>query len=170
MRELKFNLNGNAFQIVKAENGFYLRNCNGFVMEYSQVKEVCEGLLNYAEKNKDKLNKYNKMTEKEFCEMLRKNNSQTNNKQTKSKGYVYLFKCNDRYKIGVSKDVNRRLKDLNGRPYEISLITKSKFIDNPYIEENKLHKEYQEFRLGGEWFNLDKHQVEIVKNKIESLR
>jgi len=73
-----------------------------------------------------------------------------------NKKYTYLIKDNENglYKIGVAKNPQKRLKELQtGNPFEL-------FIVDTYLTEysNKiektLHRKYSYLKKEGEWFNL----------------
>ena len=85
---------------------------------------------------------------------------------SKEKSCVYLFKCLDRYKIGVSKDVNKRLAQFRNLPFPIRLVSKSKPILNAYIMEKDLHSMCERYRVIGEWFNLPQDMVEYLSDII----
>lgn len=75
---------------------------------------------------------------------------------------VYVIKCGDRYKIGVSLNPEQRIAgmQLPDKP-EVVLIFRTKKAGE--LEE-ALHRKYAEHRLHGEWFKLEKPQlVEIAK-------
>lgn len=84
------------------------------------------------------------------------------NKETKFlvMANVYLI-CNPatgQYKIGVSKDVQKRLKQLqtgNGCELHIVASFESSY---PYYVEKMLHRHFQKDRTEGEWFYLDEHE------------
>lgn len=72
------------------------------------------------------------------------------------RGYVYIIKCNEFYKIGSSRDgVDGRLKAMQtGNPYKLRLILKIK-IDNYPKAELMLHEHFKDKRRLGEWFELN---------------
>lgn len=73
------------------------------------------------------------------------------------------------YKIGVSKNPEKRLFDLSLGNRNISMIYKSDMISNPYFVESKLHKMFSENSEGREWFSgiKESNLLEIVKNVVE---
>lgn len=77
-------------------------------------------------------------------------------------GYVYLVKdtVNNTYKIGVSKDINKRLKTLQtGNSSNLELILSFK-AEHPYRLESMLHRKFAEYRERNEWFKLPKDIVD----------
>ena len=76
-----------------------------------------------------------------------------------SKGYVYLIRNGDLYKIGHTSNLERRLKQLQPCVLVQSLIT-----DRSLNLEQELHKRFQGVRLPqSEYFRLTPHQVEQVR-------
>lgn len=71
-----------------------------------------------------------------------------------TEGYVYLIKCADKYKIGYTKDVDRRFKELDTRPFPCELI-ESYYSDIAFPVEQKIHELLSEKRVAGEWYSLD---------------
>ena len=80
-------------------------------------------------------------------------------------GKMYLLECNGLYKIGVTtRSMKNRIKDLQtGNPYIISLVFHKACIN--YIDMEKyFHNKFADKRLVGEWFALDKKDIEYVMN------
>lgn len=71
-----------------------------------------------------------------------------------TEGYVYLIKCADKYKIGYTKDVDRRFKELDTRPFPCELI-ESCYSYIAFPVEQKIHELLSEKRVTGEWYSLD---------------
>lgn len=86
--------------------------------------------------------------------------------------YVYLLQCTEddgtiRYKIGVSKNVKKRIKQLQtGNVYDIVLL--ESFYSNYATRiESNLHNLYSHQKNKREWFDLNKEQVESFQNICE---
>ena len=87
--------------------------------------------------------------------------------------YVYLIqKGYGSIKIGVSKDPEKRLRDLQiGNHAELFIIAKFPFnsYSEAYALESELHYKFKSFRLRGEWFkkgilrNFD-HRAKLFPN------
>ena len=72
--------------------------------------------------------------------------------------YIYFIRSGVRgpIKIGIAKNVDKRLSDLQcANPYELSLITKVKCDSRRHALylEKRLHKMFSHKHLRGEWFN-----------------
>jgi len=76
---------------------------------------------------------------------------------------VYLLSSGDRYKIGITTNVDRRLKQLRTQqpPFPIDLI--HSVSSSEYQEaERDLHERFSEVRVHGEWFALTDELVSHV--------
>lgn len=70
--------------------------------------------------------------------------------------YVYVARelVSGRYKVGISKDPEARLKELNiGNPEELILITSYKATESGYLSESLAHKALESYHLRSEWFD-----------------
>ena len=78
---------------------------------------------------------------------------------------IYLIKSLNEgiYKIGVSKNPNKRLKEVqtgNPAPVEIVQLYET---ENAYKIESALHNRYSHFNTHGEWFELSiKEEVSFL--------
>lgn len=81
---------------------------------------------------------------------------------------VYLVTDGEKVKIGVTKDVNKRIKQLQtGNPRTITPIYISRELSNAYILESILHSKYDKFRVSKEWFSLSDEYIEKIIGYIE---
>lgn len=90
-----------------------------------------------------------------------------------TEGYIYFLKAEGfygifspifgRYKIGLSNNVQRRLKELNGQqaPCPIKLLHYIE-VNNMNQVETKLHKQYKPSRKHGEWFDFFVWELPLV--------
>lgn len=71
-------------------------------------------------------------------------------------GYVYLISDQQgHYKIGKANNISRRLFQLKTQPpFKLSLL-ESAWHPRPLLLERKLHNQFRDLRLNGEWFDLD---------------
>lgn len=172
---MEFEYGGfDTYLIHKNEDGFYISNSNGFLMEAEQMLEVAIGLIRYADKHKNEIPIYNQKRKIDFdnevASYIKEMNEITNKSNKTSKaGHVYLFECGGKYKIGFSKDVARRIKNLDYRPFKIKLVAKSNFISNAYDIEQQLHLEYESYRETGEWYSFGGRQVSDIKRYLNSI-
>ena len=80
---------------------------------------------------------------------------------------VYIMKCLDFYKIGVSTDVDERKKAIQAcNPSYVEVIYQSGWDFPPSHRAMGFERDYhlllKDFRLHGEWFDLSKENVENV--------
>lgn len=166
---MKFDLGGYNAYVIREHNGGYLINdCNGFLMEPEQMIEISKGLMLCAVQDEGKINAYNEKHKREFEEQLK--SFDTPHKKEKDKGYIYLFECGGKYKIGLSRDVERRIKELDYRPFTINLIAKSRLLTDPFNVERELHERYTKNKLTGEWFTLSENQVNEIKRYLNEVK
>ena len=78
--------------------------------------------------------------------------------ETGSKGFVYLIRNDDIYKIGITDNLLRRFKQL--KPNEVLNVVRCSNFESL---EKDLHRKFKEFRIPGtEYFRLNKNQIEQV--------
>lgn len=170
---MKFRLDSfNAYVINKVEGGYFLSNGNGFVIESEQAIEIGKGLIEFAKKHSKELEKYNINRnielQKEINSYWKEMNEKTMKKVDKS-GYIYLFECGGRYKVGYSKNPDRRLKELDKRPFKLNIIARSKKLDKAYDLEQELHQKLEKYRINGEWYEFSDDFVERIETLIKNL-
>ncbi len=81
--------------------------------------------------------------------------------------YIYLITADgDNYvKIGLSRKHphHGRISELETScPFRLSVFL-ARRVDHPNRVERELHEKYSAFRLKGEWFRLDRAQMELLK-------
>lgn len=80
---------------------------------------------------------------------------------------VYLIQCGDYVKIGMARDVKKRLSSLQtGSPSPMYLL--GHFDSrNDRQTEGLLHAKFREKRVSGEWFNLGEDDIEQIKAQFQ---
>ena len=76
--------------------------------------------------------------------------------------FVYIVKNMDtnNIKIGVSKDVYKRLETFRtGNDCQLELVYKSIICSNTFDLESKVHEEFKDFHVRGEWFRVSESKV-----------
>ena len=76
--------------------------------------------------------------------------------------YVYIIKNMDtgNIKIGVSNDVQKRLNTFRtGNDCQLELVYKSVICSNSFSIEQSVHEYFKDYRVRGEWFNVDESEV-----------
>jgi hypothetical protein len=84
---------------------------------------------------------------------------------------IYLLRCVKYYKIGIARDVLKRLRILQvGNPLEIILVASWEIdnVDSAKAIEQSIHLRLKEYAVRGEWFmaeeTLFKHTITEVMN------
>lgn len=79
-------------------------------------------------------------------------------------GYIYLIQegASFKYKVGTTKDLDGRISahktsncnDLNYVAY--------KYVDNAIMIESNIKKEFNKYKISGEWFKLDDTSLKLL--------
>lgn len=76
--------------------------------------------------------------------------------------HLYVLQCNNMLKIGVTNDIDKRIKNLqtgNAEPIELLYLEERK---NPTKAEKFLHNYFQKNRKKGEWFEgITLHDIRV---------
>lgn len=140
-----------------------LSTINGFILDPKEMADIAQGIIYTVDHYSDAIEEFNI---EHAAELQRRSSNYTKERQCSR---VYLMRCGTHYKIGVAKDVNRRLRDLDERPFKIALISVSQPIPDAYKIEKEIHKKYEKKRIRGEWFALDENEVNSVSEWIRTL-
>jgi hypothetical protein len=74
--------------------------------------------------------------------------------------YIYLIRCNEFVKIGISSDIEYRLSNLQvGNPYQLQLLHKIE-CEKASLVEGLLHSRFSRSYERGEWFIMTDEDVE----------
>jgi len=86
--------------------------------------------------------------------------TQSNEEVTDSHKFIYVLKSREHYKIGISKDVAKRMRELQtGNPVK-HMFVYSSFSEDARDFESRLHKAFAEYGGEGEWFALPPEKLE----------
>lgn len=88
-------------------------------------------------------------------------------KKNKAKsGFIYLVQEESKgfFKIGRAADLHNRMKTFHVKlPFKVNL--HYSFMCDDYIQaEKKLHEHFGASRVDGEWFSINEHDLELIKN------
>jgi hypothetical protein len=83
-------------------------------------------------------------------------------------GYVYVIKCANAYKIGITRFPKNRVKTYKTEnPFKIKVII-MEMVENYKELETYIHDICHHRNLHGEWFTLNKEELRIVLIDIKS--
>lgn len=117
----------------------------------------------------NRLNDLERATEKlkkERAELERVKTEIKKSKPNNNYGFVYLFHNteNDSYKIGLSKDPEKRLGAIKtSLSSDVEMILSIETGDMVSLE-SYLHDRFKDRRIRGEWFKLTKEDVDYIKS------
>jgi hypothetical protein len=79
------------------------------------------------------------------------------------KRFLYFLECGEFVKIGTTKDIKYRLKELQcGNPYDVRIICF--FANKTFRDEFYIHAKLKEYRHCGEWFALPENMINEIKS------
>lgn len=85
----------------------------------------------------------------------------------KDPGYIYILAGKDgAFKIGRTNNIDRRMAQIKpAMPYKPRLIC-AFYVDDCQCAEQELHIMYGAKRLNGEWFHLDRKDIEEIAKSL----
>lgn len=107
-------------------------------------------------------NKFKELLEYPKGEDYRQKNARKVNSKKYPDGYIYILQIEefDLFKIGVSQNVKRRVRDIRAaNPFCCKLIYVGSFYD-VYTLEEQIHDLFSKNKHKGEWFKI--HTNEII--------
>lgn len=162
-----------AYVFTDHSDGIKMTDWQGFTTCAEDIMELCNGLMKYAFKHKSEIDVYNQKRMIELEEELNGcvGTAKEGSRTTRSKGgYVYLLECGGKYKIGFSKDVERRIKQLDTRPFKLNLVAKSKYLSDAYYWEQGIHDACSDSKIDGEWYEFSVSDLRWLKEAISKLK
>lgn len=154
------------YKINEHKDGYFLSDGHGFLLESDALLDIGQNLIKFAKKHKADIEEANRIKEYEYEQMFK---GYLKEPKPKPKGQIYIMECGGYYKIGVSKNVNRRQKQLDNRPFKVNIIYESPVIKDYFSIEKKIHTQYEDKRINGEWFNLGQNDINTIKAFLEGL-
>lgn len=159
------NLTNNRFGVAFCiEDGMlHLHSSSGFLMPIREIKKIVSFLEYTIENFDEKKSIENEIKDiKEWIEYKKKPIIKEEKKV--KEGYVYLvIGENGRYKIGCSRDVEKRIQQLKTSSCENHELVYKFKCKNPYEKEQELHEKFNNKRVHSEWFELTKQDVQFIK-------
>lgn len=134
-------LNGTMAYVFKEyEDGISMSDWQGIETNANDLLELAYGLIRYAVNCKDDIEIYNEKRRLDIEQEMngyRKSCEESDareREQRKSEwktGYVYMLECGGKYKIGFSKDVKKRMRQLDTGRLSLNLLLKVIFLKMP---------------------------------------
>jgi len=137
----------------------------GFLMSKQHFQEVIEAVTPFYDTfSEDAITRYNRELERPPTPTPKRSPKAI---QKKSAGYVYLMQSGKHHKIGASVDPDKRRDYLGTKPpFEIEIVCTIE-TDDMYGLEARLHERFADKRKNGEWFELEKDDVEYIKGLVD---
>jgi len=160
-----------AFKFDEDENGYCLRNGQGFFIEKHQMMSIIGNLQSFVDNGDwDEIENYNKETEKIRNEQADKWREEGKREKPLKliKGFIYFIEdCNGNVKIGRSINTKKRFREytkLAIEPITLNIIKSEDMI----ADENKYHDMFKNRHVRGEWFKLTNGEKEYIKSIIST--
>lgn len=136
----------------------YTPFCDGYLVTIEETKRLIKDLTDYLEcENVDEWNNEQDLKFKE-----EQNKIYIKESKPVKPSYLYLMKSGENIKIGISQKPNEdRLKYL-AIGADIELIF-TKLFDDAFKEEERLHGLFIKKRVYGEWYSLNKKDIDFIK-------
>ena len=150
------------------DNGFCLVDDGGFLVTLYELTEILTAIKPFYDDVPDRdITHYND----QHFRSQRDSKVVSKPKRTVGPGnYVYVLKAGPYYKIGVSSNVDKRIKQLSALPpFDLELVCLLQ-PDDMYTLERELHIRFAEKRKRGEWFTLDDTDVEWIKGHAQETK
>lgn len=140
----------------------------GFWKTPDELLEIAGELIRTARLHADEIEEHN-FEQEDYLDNLM-TTSHHKPKSTPQPRHVYMLECGGRYKIGMSKDVERRIGELDKRPFEIRLVAQSELTENAHQIEQRIHQRAEPYRISGEWYGFSEPQAERLAEYINSVK
>ena len=161
----------NTWCAVECEYGIFVQDHSGHIVSNDEAIRIASEIVRFAETGGMFAREYNRAIDidlQAFEDDVRAAEIAESSTGVGSPKYVYLLECGGKYKIGISKDVARRIKELDCRPFPINLMARSKRMTHAQDLEQHLHMKMSRYNIDGEWFDLPDDKLSLVKSVIES--
>ena len=142
-----------------------LRNSLGEIVTLYELLEILAALKPFYDWMPDReiLRQNETMRENRIAREQRHRTPRATETPTPEHGFVYVLQAGEFYKIGVSKHVDSRIKQLATLPpFDLELICTIETADM-YGLEKVMHMRFDHVRVKGEWFELDSHDVDAIR-------
>lgn len=140
--------------LLEDSNGLLAPSVAGVLLKHNEIEDIIKRLNEYKNAYDDSdIDRYNEEFRRMMYEGLENPTPKTTHNKNVS-GYVYLLSCSDKYKVGYSNNVERRMKQLDTRPFPLKLVCKT-YSDIAFDVEQRIHKIMSDHKVEGEWYDFD---------------
>lgn len=151
--------------IYDEDEGYFPTYQPGYWLTLNDVDELIDGLIAYKEAYSDEeITEINRQKTDEWFSSM--SQPKQFNKNKNKYGYVYIFKCADKYKVGYSKHVEQRIKQLDTRPFKLELVFKC-YSERAYDIEQEVHSRLEAYKITNEWY--DNISVDFIIDTIKEV-
>ena len=165
VREMKKTLDNYSYDHPLLKHG-------GGMTAFDINSDIARWLIKYQKSGKanKKLINYILNEAKEEIEKVEKENLWEKSQEIKGikveKGFIYLIKSNNLYKIGKAKNPRERINGYKTQnPFGIELIFQ-KEVNNYSQTEKRLLEKFKDKQVKGEWFKLNKEDILWIKQNL----
>lgn len=121
----------------------------------------------YSNHSKEEIDRHNEKCEEDLYKELNESNERAKKSHKESSNVYFIRSDKGLVKVGVSKNVNKRLSQLQiSSPYKLELLY-SFSSDKAYEDEKTLHEFLKDKQTTNEWFKISKRDVNKLINKIK---
>ncbi|MHA1329803.1 MAG: GIY-YIG nuclease family protein [Candidatus Hodarchaeales archaeon] len=104
--------------------------------------------------------------EPQYQEYLKRQQKKKGQGEKSQEGYVYIIESGGLYKIGRSQNIKERIRRyITENPFEIKILIQKK-VNDCVGKERELLERFKEKRYRGEWFKLNKHDIQWIKENL----
>jgi len=134
-----------------------------------QVKSYYKALGYFIDQwDEEAIEEYNETIQKEWDEM-QEGSYTTNEPKLPTPGLIYLLKCDGIYKIGRTKNLDKRLrKYVTENPHPIEIVH-TRAVADYVLAEKKIHELVETLKVRGEWYKLTDLKAQLVTSEINKL-
>lgn len=151
-------------------NGEITDDCNGGYCNLQTIIRLRDTFTKLADNYNDELYNCliedNKNLDRDLVKLdieksKKKNITSIKVNKKPAKGSVYIIKVNDYYKIGKTKNIEKRIGEYTRLMEEPKIIICEE-VDNYSLIEKELHKMFEDKNTRGEWFSLSEEDISIA--------
>jgi hypothetical protein len=147
---------------IEEDNTAYLVGPDGLHLRGSAQRALAEAMLRYVDEWGDEA--IDNLREAELAEIRAKDAKRRSEPRRAERRSLYLISAGGNYKVGVSKDPNRRLKEILRHQPDAELVAVSKPVTThrAFEVEKQFHNVLSNRLIVSEWFKLSETEANKV--------